>query len=475
MTENMTTNDFDLAIVGAGITGLSAAYYGERSTSAQHPMHILVLEEGSRVGGKIRTERKESAAGVPFLLEHGADSMLSTKPAGIELALALGLENEIIETGLDRQVYVLKGNRMIAMPEGLMLVVPKRLLPFLKSPLFSLFGKLRMGLDIFLPKRKVESDESIGSFIRRRLGNEALDFLAEPILSGIYSADPDRQSLEATFGQLKEMERQHRSLIIGAMRSSAGVSTGKRTRSIFVSFKNGMQTLIDVLERAIKSEIRLNTNVSSITSDIEGGWRIALSNGDTFTARHVLLTTASPVTARLLHDAAPEASEILEQHRLASSGCAYFAYRKEDVAHALKGYGLLIPKTQNRSINAVTWVSSKMQGRSPDSHVLFRIFFGGERNRKLMELDDSEIKTLLSAELAQLHGISGPADLCEIYRWENGNPQYDVGHMDRIKKAETLLPKGISVIGCGMRGVGIPDCIRQAKEFVLQREKTPET
>jgi oxygen-dependent protoporphyrinogen oxidase len=357
---------------------------------------------------------------------------------------------------------MLRHGRLLAMPEGLQLVIPKRLWPFVKSPLFSWPGKLRMGLDLVLPKRSARGDESVASFMCRRLGQEALDLLAEPILSGIFSADPERQSLLATFPQLMDLERKHRSLILGALRTPP--PPGPRPPSMFLSFRRGMQTLTDALASSLGENLLLNRAVKSIQRDSHG---FIVGLGDSaLTARRIILTASAKQSASLLTTVAPKAASLLAQMRYTSSGCAFLAYPKVNVKHSLEGYGILIPKVEKRMINAVTWVSSKIEGRAPASHALFRVFFGGERCPEMMERSDEEIVAIAQREVAELHGITGEPTLTRVFRSQQGNPQYDVGHLDRVKQIEGDLPPGLVVTGCGMRGVGIPDCIRQAKASI---------
>jgi len=451
----MQDSEVDLVIVGAGVTGLAAAYYAQKAG-----LNFRILDSAQRAGGKIQTEQVTIGAQGSFLLEYGADSMIALKPEGVTLAHELGLQHELVGTRTQRQIYVLKRDELVPMPEGLQLVIPQKLLPFIRSPLFSLKGKLRMGVDLLLPKRVSDADESVANFIRRRLGQEALNFLAEPILSGIYSADPERQSIRATFPQLCELERTHRSLILGALAPSKKPNTGP----IFVSFRKGMQTLTDALAKSVESSLSLNCSVTSLQQN-QDMFELRCTENK-IQSRRVILTGGPRASASLLKSVAPNASGLLTQLRLTSSGCVFLAYRKADVTRDLDGYGILIPKTEKRDINAVTWTSSKLEGRAPKSHVLLRVFFGGERNPSIMAKTDDEIVAIAEREAAALHGIKGVAVLARVFRAHEGNPQYDVGHHARVKQIEDNLPPGLIVTGCYMRGVGVPDCIRQAKEAV---------
>lgn len=449
--------EVDVVVIGAGISGLAAGYF-----AAQRGLSVKVLEASDRVGGKIRSERVELGLMHPFLLEWGADSMLTTKPEGVALAHDLGLNSQLLATGPYKQIQVLKHGKLIAMPEGVQLVIPKRLWPFIKSPLFSFLGKVRMGLDLLIPRKSSATDESIASFVRRRLGQEALDLLAEPILSGIYSAAPEQQSLLATFPQLYELEHKHRSLILGSMRTKSVAPSG--ARSLFVSFRNGMQTLTDALSRKLAQNLVFNEAVLSIAQSNTGF--VVATAGQVFHAKRVIITIPAQQSATLLEPLARGAASLLKGMRTTSSGCVFLAYARKQVKHPLKGYGLVIPKIENRPLNAVTFVSSKLEHRAPSSHVLLRAFFGGERNPAMMALSDDEMITMAKQEMNSLLGVTGEPAIARVMRSVAGNPQYDLGHLGRVKLIEDDLPPGLVLAGCGMRGVGIPDCIKQAKEAV---------
>lgn len=406
----------DIVIIGGGITGLSAAHELNKLNPS---LSVIILESSSRVGGKISTDFVESEHG-NFLLEQGPDSFLTAKPWALELARELNLDSEIISTNeKQRRIFVLRDKQLRTMPDGLQLMVPTRFLPFATTNLISLKGKARAAFEAFIPKRREKSDESVASFVRRRLGQEMLDYLAEPLLAGIYNANAEKQSLRATFPQFADIEQKHGSLTLGMLNT-------KRGSGGFVSFKNGMQTLVSALQSNLKNQIQLNTSVNNLSS---------------IKAKHILITTPAAQAMSLLG--------MQNSFRTSSSGSTYFAYRSVDIKHPLNGYGLVIPKPEKRLINAITWTSSKLAHRAPAGTVLLRVFFSGTRD----DVAESELRDIMKIDSKPLFS--------RTYR--SSNPQYDIGHLDKVSEIERALPKHVTLAGSSYRGVGIPDCVRQGK------------
>jgi oxygen-dependent protoporphyrinogen oxidase len=418
---------------------------------------VRLFEASQRLGGKVGTEVVETEHG-RFLLEQGADSFLTQKPWALQLALELGLRNELIGTNdYQRNVFVLKNKRLVKMPDGTLLMVPTRFWPFATTGLISPWGKMRAGLDLLLPKKHDDLDESLSDFVRRRLGQEMLDYFAEPLLAGIYNGDPDKQSMQASFGQFVAIEKKYGSLIrgmLGAQKhkkpSEAGVPN-----TIFVSFKNGMQTLVDALQNQLAHACHTNTKVLHITQTPERLYELAIEGQPSVLARSVIVTIPAAHAAKLLNS--PDKFNAL---RTTSSGCIYLAYKRSDVAHPLKGFGVVIPKIENRALNAVTWTSSKLDGRAPSNTVLLRVFFGGSKSPELVNRPD--IEAIARAELSDILGIQAPPILTRVHTYHHANPQYDVGHLARVQKLEQSMPPGLLLAGSSYRGVGLPDCVHQA-------------
>lgn len=467
-----------VVIVGGGITGLSAAWYLQQAAQTDGlPLTYTLLEQSARWGGKIRTDAVTPAGETPFIVEGGPDSFITQKPWALQLARELGLEERLLPTNdKQRQVFVLNKGRPTPLPDGVLLIVPTQFKPFALSPLISPLGKLRMGLELFIPARRDGRDETLAAFIRRRLGSEALDKIAEPLMSGIYNAEAERQSLLATFPRFRALEQEHGSLIRGmlaAKKAHAGNSTaavgpgasGRRPLSMFVSFRNGMEELRDGLLARLEGDCRLNTAVQSIHA-LDDGYELILNDGRRLTAAAVILAVPAYIAARLLAGAAPGAATLLNRIRYVSTGTLSLGYRRDQVSHPLNGFGLVIPRSEGRAVNAVTWSSTKFNGRAPDEHVLLRVFFGGSRHPEMMELGDEELLATARRDLETMMGLYAEPLFHRIYRWHQANPQYDLGHLERVDAIEAQLPPGLYVSGSPYRGIGIPDCVHQAQQTV---------
>lgn len=457
-----------ILIIGGGISGLSAAYYLQQQIAAQAlDARYTVLEASGRWGGKVMTGQVDGFSGVPFLVEAGPDSFLIQKPWALQLARELGLSDRLLPTNDQmRQTYVLHRGRPVRLPDGLFMIVPTRFLPFALSPLISLPGKLRMALDLFIPPKRDDRDETLADFVRRRLGNEALDTIAEPLMSGIYSAEADKQSILATFPRFRQLEREHGSLIRGMLasrRQNAQGGADAKKSSPFMSLAGGTQELIDALVPRLTGDLRLDTAVGSIEPQ-SGGYLVTTSAGETLHADAVILTAPAYVSAKLVRAFAPSAADKLASIRYVTTGTISLAYRTSDIARPLGGFGLVVPKGEKRPINAITISSSKFAHRGPDGYALLRVFFGGSRTPQTLALDDSQLLDVVRRELQSILGIEAAPLFHRIYRWPQGNPQYDVDHLDRVAAIEAELPSGLYVTGSAYRGVGLPDCVHQSQQ-----------
>jgi oxygen-dependent protoporphyrinogen oxidase len=370
---------------------------------------------------------------------------------------------------------VLNKGRLTPLPDGVLLIVPTKLKPFVFSPLLSPLGKLRMGMDLVIPPKKDGEDETLAQFIHRRLGAEALDKIAEPLMAGIYNAEAEKQSLLSTFPRFRALETKHGSLIRGmisarkARNGSNGSASmnGPRPASIFMSFRGGMRELVQELQSRLTGAGALNTPVHSVRGHREGGYLLSLGDGRQLTADNVILAVPAFVAARLVHESAPEAARKLNSIRYVSTGTISLAYERTDVGHPLNGFGLVIPRSEGRSINAITWTSTKFNRRAPQGFVLMRVFFGGSRHPEMFEADDETLVAIVRQELQTLLDINAAPLFHRIYRWFQGNPQYDIGHLQKVSEIEAALPRGLHVTGSPYRGIGIPDCIHQGQQTAL--------
>jgi oxygen-dependent protoporphyrinogen oxidase len=447
----------DVAIIGGGIAGLCVA---DRLRSHAPELSVRVLEASDRPGGKIRTERIEFDDG-RFILEAGPDALLAQKPWAMELVADLGLSDQVIPINrMPNSTAILRQGQLVDLPDGVALVGPTQMRPFVRSHLLSLTGKLRAGLDLLSRPREVQEDESLAAFVTRHFGREALDWIAEPLAAGIYNADPDRLSVLAAFPQLRQAERQHGSVIRGlrATRKRAGPSSGA---SAFVTLRDGMQTLINALAERLAPVLHTSATVTEISRLDDEGY-VVRTQARAFQSTALVLATPAAQASTLLAELAPNAARELSTLRAVHAGTISLAYRTADIHRPLPGYGLVVPKRERRPVNAITVSSRKFAGRAPGGWTLLRVFFGGYRSPETMHLDDEELHRTVSGELFALLGITAEPAFTRIQRWPSGSPQYDVGHLDRVRAIEAALPEGIVVTGSPYRGVGIPDVINQA-------------
>jgi protoporphyrinogen/coproporphyrinogen III oxidase len=439
-----------IIIVGGGISGLATAWYLRKyAAEAEVDLEIELRERESRCGGKMVTDRRDS-----FVLEGGPDSIITTEPAGYELFEELGLKDEMISTKPDmRKVYIVYKGRLEEMPAGLRLTVPTQVRAMLKSRLISPLGKLRMMAEVFIPGRKETSDESMADFVRRRFGQQTLDRIAQPIMAGIYVADPERMSLHSTFKRFADMEREKGSLILAMRRLAKSMGGKAPSRPMFVSLRQGMGQAVERLREELGDIIRTDAGVNSI---------------DELEADAIVLATLAHTSARLVESANSALAESLREIRFVSTATVSLAFEKSALKHCrpIDGYGFVVPRAEKRDILACTWSSMKFENRASDDHVLMRAFVGGDAHHELLKEGDDIILAAVRRELKELMGLEAEPCLTHITHWDQGNPQYDVGHADRIARirdAASATP-GLFLTSCCFDGIGIPSCIAAARK-----------
>ncbi|HEV8202921.1 MAG TPA: protoporphyrinogen oxidase [Pyrinomonadaceae bacterium] len=446
-----------IIVIGGGITGLAAAH---RVHELNPSIKVTVLEASPRLGGTIQTEHRDG-----FLLERGPDSFISEKPEALALAKRLGLESQIIETNETfRRSFIVRNGRLRAVPEGFQLLAPSRMWPFITSDIFSLAGKARMAADLVLPRKSTNGDESLASFVRRRLGQEALARMAQPMVGGIYTADPETLSLRATLPRFLDMEQKHRSLILAMLRQSRAQKTGTSGArySLFLSFDRGMQVLVDAVTE-ITADFRVKTRVQRVSFD--QGWTITTDQGEQLKADAVCLAVPAFVAASLVSDVDARLADKLRAIKYASTATINFGYRRTAINHPLNGFGFVVPVIEKRSLIACTFSSVKFAGRAPNNHVLLRAFAGGALQPEIFALDEATMARRVEADLRELLKIREDPRFIEVAKWERSMPQYEVGHLDRMNEIDTLVAKlpGLALAGNSYRGAGIPDCIRSGE------------
>ena len=470
-----------VAIIGGGISGLAAAFrIRELAAAREFPLEVALFEKGPTLGRALATIREDE-----FVIETGADSFLSEKPWALELAKRLGLEPELIGTDQRfRKTCVVRAGRLVEIPEGFTLLAPTRFLPVFTSPLFSLRGKLRMALEPLIPARRDGSDESLASFVTRRLGREVLDRVAQPLAGGIYTADPAALSLMATMPRFIEMELRYGSLFKGLRAASRGRPVQSRGTSgarwsLFLSFRGGMRALVEALATRLGECVRTRTAVAGLTRPGGGGgrWRVGMADGVEFDADAVVVATPAYDAARLLRPHDAELTRLLGEIRYSSAASVNIAYRAADLPRLPESFGFVVPVKERRKIIACTFSSVKFPHRAPQGAVLMRAFLGGTLQAEMMGLEDAAMVAAAREEIAALLGARAEPILTHVQRWPEQMPQYAVGHLDRVAQIErrsATLP-GLALAGAAYRGVGVPDCVHsgeQAAEAVLDYLQT---
>jgi oxygen-dependent protoporphyrinogen oxidase len=461
-------------VVGGGVTGLTVAF-----RLATAGVAVDLCEAAPRFGGSVLTVREDG-----FVFDGGPDAFVAQKPQVKDLAKDLGIADRLIETRPEsRGIYFLKGGKLHRLPEGVVLAVPTRFWPLMSSPLFSKLGVARMGLDVLLPRRKADpaADESIASFLRRRLGQESVELFGEPLLAGIYSGDPNELSLQATFPQLAQLEAKYGSLVKGALagRAAALASAPKGPPpSVFLSFRTGMGDLVDALVercRALGASLEHDCAVVSLRREsIDGAAKFfattqppsGVPNERPHAYDHVVIASGAPVAARLLEPFDPEVSTLLRKIPHVSTAACQLAFRREDVPHPMDASGVLFLRREGRDASALTFLNTKWPGRAPDGVALLRVFFGGYAHPEVKDKTDAELLEAARVELRDVLGVTAEPLVAKAFRWNDCRPQPILGHKERLTRVQQRLRDhgGLSLCGGPYDGVGLPDCVRQANE-----------
>jgi oxygen-dependent protoporphyrinogen oxidase len=446
-----------VVVLGGGISGLAAAY---RVLQRAPGARVTIVEGESRLGGKIATERGDG-----FLIESGPDSFLAAKPRGVGLCEELGLGPELQAiTPRPHRAYVLRGSRLLELPEGLTGLVPTKLGPLAKTPLLSPRGKARMALDYAIPARTDGEDEPLGGFIRRRLGDEAWERLVEPLMAGIYAGDGDLLSVMATFPQLRQGEAAHGGLIRGVLAAKAASAAGSGpAKPAFLTPREGLGRLVERLEarlRAAGVEIRLGVPARQVR-ERAGGAEVVLRSGEALAADAVIVATQAWAAGELLAGVSEPLAADLRAIPYASSAIVSLAWPQADVPRVLEAHGYLNPKVENRAALACTWTSQKWAGRAPEGHVLMRIFIGRFGREELLAGDDSDLERIARDEVRERLGITAAPELARVQRWPQGMPQFLLGHPERVARIESEAAgiPWLAIAGNAYRGVGLPDAI----------------
>ena len=464
---------FRVAVIGGGISGLAAAHrLLELSKERNLPIEFVLFEASSHLGGVICSERRDG-----FLLEYGPDSIVTEKPEAVNLAKRLGLENEIIPTNDEhRRSFIVQKGKLHPVPEGFHLLAPSMVLPFLKTGVFSLRGKARMALELFIPRTE-KADESLADFVRRRFGREALERMAQPMVGGIYTANPEKLSLRATMPRFLDMEAQNGSVIRSLFKArrkqnqSLDKGTSGARYSLFISFREGIQTLVAALVNVLpKESLRLNTKVLSLevpspksqVPSPNDKWRILTDKNEIHFFDSICLALPAHASAELVRSVDSDLADELKSIPYASTATMNLAFRREDVPHKLNGFGFVVPFIEKRTLMACTFCNVKYAERAPDGFVLLRAFIGGDLQPEMFALDETKMIEGARRDLKDLLGITAAPLFVETVKWGHSMAQYHLGHIERIERINERLKHfpSLKLIGNAYSGAGIPDCIR---------------
>ena len=451
-----------VAILGGGITGLTAAYYLKKKDL---PVNIILIEKEQSLGGKIQTYQADG-----FTIERGPDSFLERKVTAKNLVEELGLEHELVRNATG-QSYILSEDQLHPIPKGAVMGIPTDFETFDQSTLISAEGKEKAKQDLNKEKIEASDDLSVGEFFRYRVGDEVVDKLIHPLISGIYAGDIDRLSLQATFPHYYQMEQEHGSLIQALRETQTNTKSNKPKQGMFLTLKDGLGSLVTALHKEIEksADVILGKSIQQVKQQSEG-YQIKLEDGDTMDADYVVSTLPYQVTKQLFNHEA--FGELLDEKNTSVANVA-MAFPKEAIKELPEGTGFVVSRKDDYRITACTWTHKKWPHTTPEGQLLMRAYVGKPGDEQVLELSDEKIVDLVLKDLNRVFPISGRPQFQVVTRWEEAMPQYTVGHTQRLDQLEDSLRKdlpGVYVAGNSYRGVGLPDCMDQAIDVVNQIE-----
>ncbi|MCP3779027.1 protoporphyrinogen oxidase [Paenibacillus sp. MZ03-122A] len=467
----MKNSSKKVVILGGGISGLSAAFYVKKlAEDRQLEVEITLVEKSERLGGKLQTVRQND-----FMIEKGPDAFLARKTAILDLTMELGLEAELVSTNPKaKSACILHKGKLHTMPMGFILGIPTKLTPFIRTGLISPLGKARAALDLIITAKKGDADESLGDFIKRRLGKEVLDQITEPLLSGIYAGDTHSLSLMSTFPQFKLMEQKHGSLIKG-MSKGAGKKPAVQDKlpdiakkSMFLSYRLGLSTIVERLKERLDT-VRFVMGQGVVEVRKESGYQVILEHGQKIDTDAVICAVPAFEAATLFSGVA-SASWLHKIHYVSVANIA-LAYKNTDLNFAFEGTGFLVPRKEGKKITACTWSSTKWSHTAPEGYTLLRTYIGHAGAQDWIQMTDDQLVDAARKDLKDLMGLEAEPEFVEVSRCDRSMPQYPIGHKEHMAKMRQdfaqYLP-GVFLCGAGYGGVGIPDCIAQGKEAAEQ-------
>ncbi|MCZ0756002.1 protoporphyrinogen oxidase [Anoxybacillus sp. J5B_2022] len=458
----MSNEKQTVIVIGGGITGIAAVYYLQKTIKEQQlPIECKLIEATHRLGGKIQTVIRDG-----FVIERGPDSFLARKQSAARLIHEVGLQDKIVHNATGKS-YILVNEKLYAIPGGAVMGIPTKIRPFVLSGLFSPIGKLRAAFDFILPPTKADGDLSLGQFFRRRLGDEVVENLIEPLLSGIYAGDIDQLSLMATFPQFYHLEQKHGSLVLGAKRTTPKAKETSNKKGIFQTLTTGLQSLVDEVEKRLEpGSVSKGIRVELIEKH-DRRYRLYLSNGEVWTADSVIVAAPHQVVPEMF----PNVSFFEPFKTMPSTSVATvaLAFAEEAIEQNIDGTGFVVSRRSDYTITACTWTHKKWPHTTPKGKALLRCYVGRPGDEAIVEQSDDEIIRVVIDDLNKMMRINGRPEFAVVSRWKKAMPQYVVGHKERMEtvkeKINEQLP-GVFLAGSSYEGLGLPDCIDQGEEAV---------
>ncbi len=462
MSSMQSESAFRVAVIGGGITGLSAAHH---MLELVPQVELSLFESSSQLGGVLGTSRRDG-----FLVESGADNFITNVPWGLDLCRRIGFEDQLIQTNSGyRHAFVVRKGKLAPIPDGFVVMAPSKAWPMLATPILSPLGKLRLAWEYCVPKRQASEEESLAAFVRRRFGRETYERLVQPLVGGIYTGDPDKLSLNSTMPRFAQMEAKHGSLIRAMRSQPRPKEKGSGARySMFVAPRDGMSSLIDAIAAKLPAgSIHLSCPVEGIERT-ERGWSVSTANNIDAPSEFDAIIVAAPAApaAAIVNSFDRQLADELKAIHHATCSIVSLGFKRRQVAHPLNGFGAIVPTIEKRSILSASFSSIKYAGRAADDEVLIRVFVGGDFQRQLALLPDEELLRTAVDDLRGLLGITGDPILSQISRRPDAMPQYFIGHADRVARIRQRAAShaGLQIAGSALEGVGIPHCIRSGEQ-----------
>jgi oxygen-dependent protoporphyrinogen oxidase len=454
-----------IAIIGGGISGLSAAFYLEKARGGGADLEYTLFEGGQRLGGCMSSDYVEGC-----LVEAGPDSFLTEKPWAQSLCHELGIADQLIGSNdSQRKTYIVVKGRLVVMPDGLMFMVPTRLVPTALSPLFSWSTKIRMARELLHPPRPMHEDETVAELVERHFVAEVVDRLADPLLSGVYGGDAAKLSARAVLPRFVEMEEKYGSLsraMLAVHKKMVRTASQRPAKPLFTSLKDGMQQMVDaIVARLDPAAIRLRSHIRRIYPE-NGGWRVSVEMGDEEQYDAVVMATPANVAGSLLDGVDRALARNLLDITYSSSVTVTLGYYIEQLAGLPPGFGFLVPRSEGRRMLACTFVHNKFPHRAPDGKAILRCFLGGARDEAVLGLTDEEMLETVCRELRDIVKVSVRPIFSRVFRWREAMAQYEPGHISRVQRIEKRVAEipGLALAGNGYHGIGVPDCVRSGME-----------